>query len=151
MTDPQLDAAPFSTTLWAWPSGNAPVPAAGCSFSRECCGRQCQRPCWSPNRQHPQHSCIHQEGHLVIKGLLAADESSVAHPVSTFSQWQSCMERSRQVKQLGWSPSVSFLPGTAQLTDSWAGTGAAALLPAPWPWSGTNSFLLGEPCLLFHT
>lgn len=83
--------------------------------------------------------------------VLAAHESSVTQLALTFSQWQSSMERSQQVQQLGWSSSVSFLLSTAQLTDSWAGSRATPLLPAWCSWAWTNSFLLGEPCILFHT
>ena len=63
LTGHQLDAAPFTSTLWAWLYRQFLTqhrvflsnPWAA-SFSRECCGRQCQRPCWSPATQHPQPS-----------------------------------------------------------------------------------------------
>ena len=120
MIDPQLDAAAFTTTLWARPSSqfltqrgmllSKPQVAA---FPGNAVGDSVKGLAGVQIDNNHSLSCTHQEGHLVIKGFLAADESSVAHPASTFSQRQSSVERSRQVKQLGWSPSLSFLPSTA--------------------------------------
>lgn len=85
-TGHQLDFAPFTTTLWAWPFSQVvlieestyPYHKQWVS-SEECCRGLCQILFWSPDRQHPSPALIHQALHLVVQGDQVGKEGPALH------------------------------------------------------------------------